>query len=137
MTTRLIEFIIKEASLPPKAQFLWYFPFVDGLDIVAPICLHNKHWQLTCRLVEDNGEIHLLCCFQSGAVSMVLCASLPLFPCCYTVGLSISPLWAPVPSKALLLSIVLVFSVLFESFPYQIHRARYFSIYKHLKYPSL
>lgn len=84
--------------------------------------LRNKLGQLICELVKDDGETHLLGCFQSGAVSMALCASLPLFPYCYTVGLSTSPLWAPVPSKALLLSIVLVFGVLFEAFPYQICR---------------
>lgn len=38
---------------------------------------------------------------------------------CYTVGLSAAPLWGPIPSKALLLSIVLVFGALFEAFPYQ------------------
>lgn len=71
--------------------------------------------------MKDDGKTHLLYCFQSGAVSMAPCASLSfsLSLSCYTVGLSASPLWAPIPSKALLLSIVLVFGALFEAFPYQ------------------
>lgn len=93
-----------------------------GLDLVVITCLQNKLRQLICELVKDDGKTHLLCCFQSGVVSMALCASLPHFPNCYTVGLSTSPLWAPIPSKTLLLPIVPVFGVLFEAFPYQICR---------------
>lgn len=49
---------------------------------------------------------------------MVRCASLS--QSCYTIGLSAAPLWAPFTSKALLLSIVLMFGALFEAFPYQL-----------------
>lgn len=84
------------------------------------MCLHSKMKQLICELVKADGKTHLLCCFESGAASMALCTSLSLS--CYTVGLSGSPLWAPVSPKALLLSIVLVFGVLFEAFPYQMCR---------------
>lgn len=90
--------------------------------LYSVVVQHNKPGKLIRELLKDDGRTHLLSCFGSGAVSMVLRTSCPLFPYCYTVGFSTSPLWAPIPPKALPLSIVLVFGVLFEPFAYQIRR---------------
>lgn len=132
---KLISFIAPEA-LPPKRAVSMWFSLFDGLDFVVPICLHNKLGQLICELVKDDGETHLLGCFQSGAVSMALCASLPLFPYCYTVGLSTplsGPPSLPKPSYSLLF-LCLVFCLRPSLIRYV---GSNFPIYKHLKYLSL
>lgn len=88
--------------------------------------------QLICELVKEDGKTHLLCCFQSGAVSMALCASLSLCPAtlwAFQSPLS-GPLFLPKPSYSLLF-LCLVFCLR----PSLIRCAgSNFPIYKHLKY---
>lgn len=88
--------------------------------------------QLICELVKDDGKTHLLCCFQSGAVSTALCASLSLCPAAlwaFQPPLS-GPPSLPKPSYSLLFSCLVLCLR-----PSLIRCAgSNFPIYKHLRY---
>lgn len=120
--------VIAPASLNRKEEFQTVF--------ILLLCLHNNTEQLICELVKDDGKTRWLCCFQSGAVSMALCASLsPLRR--YTVGLSAFPLSGP-PSLPKPSYSPLFLCLVFCLRPSLIRCAgSNFPIYKHLKYLPL
>lgn len=120
--------VIAPASLNRKEKFQPVF--------ILLLCLHNNTEQVICELVKDDGKTRWLCCFQSGAVSMALCASLsPLRR--YTVGLSAFPLSGP-PSLPKPSYSPLFLCLVFCLRPSLIRCAgSNFPIYKHLKYLPL
>lgn len=102
----------------------------------SPFMSTQQHGAADCELVKDDGKTRWLCCFQSGAVSMALCASLsPLRR--YTVGLSAFPLSGP-PSLPKPSYSPLFLCLVFCLRPSLIRCAgSNFPIYKHLKYLPL
>ena len=121
--------VIAPAALNRKEEFPPVFFFFL-------LCLHNNTEQLICELVKDDGKTRWPCCFQSGAVSMALCAFLsPLRR--YTVGLSAFPLSGP-PSLPKPSYSPLFLCLVFCLRPSLIRCAgSNFPIYKHLKYLPL
>lgn len=90
----------------------FYSPFMSTQQHgAADLWTGERWWQNTLAVLFSEW------CCQHGAVCLPLSAA-PL----HCGPFSLPPLWAPIPSKALLLSIVLVFGVLFEAFPYQMCR---------------